>query len=150
MYFGLSSSDGLVGGVGPGCVTEDLNGESSESSGGASPDVGLDPHVAAVLFRMHRQLQQISRQLDLLEGLMINQQRLIQMRNRVRPKFTVSLLSLSLYTRFFLFFLSLQDEEFIFPHVSQRGQGGGVRGVHSGKVRCWVGTPLGIFRLGTP
>jgi len=52
---------------------------SSSSSGGSAESPGLtwDPHVAAVLFRMHREMQHIGRQLDMLENILITQQRLM-------------------------------------------------------------------------
>lgn len=51
---------------------------SSSSNGSAeSPGLSWDPHVAAVLFRMHREMQHIGRQLDLLENILVSQQRLL-------------------------------------------------------------------------
>lgn len=53
------------------------SGTSSESSKD-SAGFDWDPHVGAVLLRMHRELQHISRQLELMEGILITQQQLVR------------------------------------------------------------------------
>jgi len=54
------------------------SGSSSSSSGADSANLDFDPHVGAVLLRMHRELQHINRQLELVEGILITQQQMIR------------------------------------------------------------------------
>lgn len=48
--------------------------ESSDTGGGEG---SWDPQVAAVMYRMHREMQRIGHQLDLMEQMLVTQQRLI-------------------------------------------------------------------------
>jgi diazepam-binding inhibitor (GABA receptor modulating acyl-CoA-binding protein) len=50
---------------------------SSSGSGDYSPLVSWDPHMASVLFRLHRQLQHIQRQLDAVEGILDDQRQAV-------------------------------------------------------------------------
>jgi len=51
---------------------------SSSSSGTDSANLDFDPHIGAVLLRMHRELQHVNRQLELVEGILITQQHMIR------------------------------------------------------------------------
>lgn len=77
---GGGGSEHAVARRGRGRLDRDQRETSSSSSGGSaeSPGLSWDPHVAAVLFRMHREMQHIGRQLDMLENILVNQQRLLR------------------------------------------------------------------------
>lgn len=77
---GAGAGPGRVeaGEAGRGAGRERRAASGSSSSSGSSPvELSWDPPVAGVLLRMSRELQGISRQLELMERILLSQQRLI-------------------------------------------------------------------------
>uniref|UniRef100_A0A914W7K7 ACB domain-containing protein n=1 Tax=Plectus sambesii TaxID=2011161 RepID=A0A914W7K7_9BILA len=78
---GTGQGDHVDGRRGRSRLERERRETSSSSSGGGSvesPGLSWDPQVAAVLFRMHREMQHIGRQLDMLENVLVSQQRLLR------------------------------------------------------------------------
>lgn len=54
------------------------SGDGSDSSGSSLEVIDFDPQVSQVLLRMHQELRNISRQMELMEGILLTQQHMIR------------------------------------------------------------------------